>query len=190
MLQADTLGDAADIDLAVQAARKRQEELSRQSELARQRAIAAAKTRSEAERAQQQHDVARLRGRLRRDTLFHQVRSCRRRWRIRPRKLRICAGAPLLFPTVRLGVTGCVVSFAMLLTYEWAHHLIHSAYRPKGRYYRYISRAHRLHHFRNEHYWYGVTIHLGDHVLRTFPAKDDGPVSATAFTLGIEQPAG
>jgi sterol desaturase/sphingolipid hydroxylase (fatty acid hydroxylase superfamily) len=93
---------------------------------------------------------------------------------------------PLLFPTVRLGVTGVVVSFGMLLTYEWTHHLIHSAYRPKGRYYRYIWRAHRLHHFRNEHYWYGVTIHLADHLLRTFPDKDAVPVSPTARTLGVE----
>jgi sterol desaturase/sphingolipid hydroxylase (fatty acid hydroxylase superfamily) len=70
------------------------------------------------------------------------------------------------------------------------HFLIHSTYRPKGWYYRYIYRAHRLHHFRNENYWFGVTVHLGDHVLRTFPGKDDVPVSATAFTLGVEQPVG
>jgi hypothetical protein len=93
---------------------------------------------------------------------------------------------PLLLPTVRLGVTGVLVSFAMLLTYEWTHHLIHSTYRPKGRYYRYVWRAHRLHHFRNEHYWFGVTIHLADHVLRTFPEKDAVPVSPTARTLGVE----
>ena len=92
---------------------------------------------------------------------------------------------PLLLPTARLGVTACVVSFAMLLTYEWTHHLIHSPYRPKGRYYRYVWRAHRLHHFRNEHYWFGVTIHLADHALRTFPDKDAVPLSPTARTLGV-----
>jgi sterol desaturase/sphingolipid hydroxylase (fatty acid hydroxylase superfamily) len=47
-------------------------------------------------------------------------------------------------------------------------------------------RAHRLHHFRNEHYWFGVTMHLGDRVLRTYPAKDAVPPSATARTLGMD----
>jgi hypothetical protein len=95
----------------------------------------------------------------------------------------------LITSTWRLALTGLITSYAMFLTYEWVHFLIHSTYRPKGWYYRYIWRAHRLHHFRNENYWYGVTIHLADHVLRTFPGKDAVPVSATAFTLGVE-PAG
>jgi hypothetical protein len=45
-----------------------------------------------------------------------------------------------------------------------------------------------LHHYRNEKYWFGVTIHLADHVLRTFPHKEEVPVSATAFTLGVTEP--
>jgi hypothetical protein len=94
----------------------------------------------------------------------------------------------LVVPTVPLAVTAMVVSSAMYLTYEWTHFLIHSTYRPKRRYYRYIYRAHRLHHFRNEKFWFGVTVHVADHVLRTFPDKDAVPVSATAFTLGIGTP--
>jgi len=92
---------------------------------------------------------------------------------------------PLLLPTSRLGVTALVTSYAMFLTYEWTHHLIHSSYRPKRAYYRSIWRAHRLHHFRNEHYWFGVTINLADHALRTFPDRDAVPVSPTARTLGV-----
>jgi Fatty acid hydroxylase superfamily len=93
----------------------------------------------------------------------------------------------LIMPTWQLAMTGIFISNAMYLTYEWTHFLIHSSYRPKGWYYRYIYRAHRLHHYRNENYWFGVTVHLGDHLLRTFPAKDEVPVSPTAFTLGVEQ---
>jgi hypothetical protein len=88
----------------------------------------------------------------------------------------------------RLAVTWLVVAYGMFLTYEWVHFLIHSSYKPKRWYYRYIYKAHRLHHFRNEHYWYGVTVHLADHVLRTFPEKDAVPVSETAFTLGVDVP--
>jgi hypothetical protein len=86
----------------------------------------------------------------------------------------------------RLAVTWLVVAYGMFLTYEWVHFLIHSSYKPKRWYYRYIYKAHRLHHFRNENYWYGVTVHLADHALRTFPEKEEVPVSPTAFTLGVE----
>jgi hypothetical protein len=96
----------------------------------------------------------------------------------------------LITPTWRLALTGLVTSYAVYLMYEWIHFLIHSSYRPKGAYFRYVYRAHRLHHFRNEKYWFGVTVHLADHVLRTFPGKDEVPVSPTAFTLGVEQPDG
>lgn len=81
------------------------------------------------------------------------------------------------------GLSGLVAGYAMLLAYEWTHHLIHSTYHPQGRYYRRIWRAHRLHHFRNEHYWFGVTMTLGDHVLRTAPAKESVPLSPTARSL-------
>ena len=52
--------------------------------------------------------------------------------------------------------------------------------------YRYVWRAHRNHHFRNEHYWFGVTMHLADHVLGTFPERSAVEVSPTVRTLGIE----
>jgi hypothetical protein len=54
--------------------------------------------------------------------------------------------------------------------YEWVHFLIHSSYKPKSRHYRSIRRSHRLHHFRNQRYWLGVTSNAADRVLGTFPA--------------------
>jgi len=89
-------------------------------------------------------------------------------------------------PTLREAATGLVTSYAMLLTYEWTHFLIHSTYVPRSWYYRYIWRAHRLHHYKNENYWYGVTIHLADHLLRTFPRRDAVETSPTARTLGVD----
>ena len=95
----------------------------------------------------------------------------------------------LITPTLREGVTALVTAYGMLLLYEWTHFLIHSSYTPKGRYYRSIWRAHRLHHYRNEKYWFGVTINLADHVLRTFPQRDEVEPSPTARTLGVEPTA-
>ena len=93
----------------------------------------------------------------------------------------------LIMPTFRLAMTTAVTGLAILLTYEWTHYLIHSRYKPKSRVYRFIWRAHRLHHFKNENYWFGVTMHAGDLVLGTFPAKDEVETSPTCKTLGVAE---
>ncbi len=80
--------------------------------------------------------------------------------------------------------TGYLLAVTGLLHYEWTHLLVHTSYRPKSRYYRRLARNHRLHHYRNEHYWLGVTSNLGDRILRTLPNdKGDVPLSPTARTL-------
>ena len=72
-----------------------------------------------------------------------------------------------------------------LLHYEWVHLLVHTRYRCRTPYYRRLARNHRLHHFRNEGYWLGVTTNSGDRLLKTYPAtKADVPLSDTARTLG------
>ena len=81
-------------------------------------------------------------------------------------------------------LTGLLAGYAILFTYEWCHFLIHSPYRPRGRYYRIIWRNHRLHHYKNEHYWFGVTSNLGDVALGTNPAQSRVPKSPTARALG------
>ena len=56
----------------------------------------------------------------------------------------------------------------------------------RGRYYRSIWRGHRLHHYKNEHYWFGVTSTVGDHLLRTAPDQTEVQKSNTARTLGMD----
>ncbi|MCH9815809.1 MAG: sterol desaturase family protein [Actinomycetia bacterium] len=91
----------------------------------------------------------------------------------------------LLVPWFATGLvlTGLTTGFAILVAYEWTHFLIHTPYRPKGRYYRSIRRAHILHHYKNENYWLGVTNHTADHLLGTFPDKAAVPTSPTAKDL-------
>jgi hypothetical protein len=86
--------------------------------------------------------------------------------------------------------TGLLVSYALLAGYEWCHFLIHTPYRPRGWYYRSIWRGHRLHHFKNEHLWFGVTSTLGDHLLRTAPEQSTVHKSGTARTLGSRSAVG
>jgi hypothetical protein len=79
-------------------------------------------------------------------------------------------------------VTGVMIAILLTTVYEWVHFLIHTDVPARRAPYKQLHRAHRLHHYRNESYWLGVTNHLGDRVLRTYPAKEDVPVSATAVT--------
>jgi hypothetical protein len=84
-----------------------------------------------------------------------------------------------------IGATVVFSGLVALLHYEWVHLLVHSRYRPRSRYYSRLAKNHRLHHFRNESYWLGVTIDTGDRLARTLPADRSAvPLSETARTLG------
>ncbi|WP_045877944.1 sterol desaturase family protein [Pseudofrankia sp. DC12] len=76
--------------------------------------------------------------------------------------------------------TGMLCLGVAVLAYDWTHFLIHTRYQPRSELYRRIWRSHRLHHYRNERYWLGVTSPLADLVLRTSPAREDVPVSPAA----------
>ncbi len=80
-------------------------------------------------------------------------------------------------------VSAVLTGYVLVAVYEWTHFLIHTAYRPRTRYFRSIWRTHRLHHFKNEHYWHGITNTISDHVLGTHPDQRDVSRSPTARTL-------
>jgi len=80
-------------------------------------------------------------------------------------------------------VTAAFAGYVLIGIYEWTHFLIHTAYRPRSATYKAIWRNHRLHHFKNEHYWHGITNTVADHVLHTAPDQKDVPRSRTARTL-------
>ncbi len=98
----------------------------------------------------------------------------------------------LSWPWVLLGgdhlalwLTLMAVSCVLVGVYEWSHFIIHTPYRPRSRYYRRIWRSHRLHHFKNEHYWFGVSSDAADQVLGTSPDHRTVPKSETVRTLGV-----
>jgi len=92
--------------------------------------------------------------------------------------------ALLLFPRTGMGLTFLVVMLTCGLLYEWCHYLVHTDYKPKTAVYRVIWRDHRLHHFKNEHYWFGVTTPgTADRMLRTYPDAATVPASPTAKNL-------
>lgn len=88
-----------------------------------------------------------------------------------------------LTPTLPLALTGICAHLAGALHYEWVHFLCHTRVVPRLALYRRLVRNHRHHHFKNEHYWFGVTMLAGDRLLGTAPPVDAVPTSPTARDL-------
>jgi len=96
----------------------------------------------------------------------------------------LTAAALLLFPRTGLGLTFLALALGIGLAYEWTHYLVHTDYKPKTAAYRFIWRNHRSHHFKNEHYWFGVTTPgTADRVLGTYPDPQTIATSPTARNL-------
>lgn len=83
-----------------------------------------------------------------------------------------------------LGVSFAATVVAVGSVYEWVHYLVHTDYRPRSSVYRAVWRHHRLHHYKNEHYWFTVTTAgTADRLLRTQPHPNEVPTSPTARDL-------
>jgi hypothetical protein len=80
-------------------------------------------------------------------------------------------------------VSAALAGYLLVGVYEWTHYLIHTAYVPRTAAYRRVWRNHRLHHFKNERYWHGITNTVADRALGTMPDQADVPRSKTARTL-------
>ncbi len=79
-----------------------------------------------------------------------------------------------------------VTAHAVLaLHYEWCHYLAHIPWCPNIAHYQKRVREHRYHHFRNENYWWGVSMGSGDRWLRTAPDPEKVGRSGTHTTLGL-----
>jgi sterol desaturase/sphingolipid hydroxylase (fatty acid hydroxylase superfamily) len=75
------------------------------------------------------------------------------------------------------GVTG------FLLYYEWTHYVAHRPVQPVSPWGRWMKRVHLWHHFKNEHFWYGVTSPVFDVMLGTYRDEKDVEKSPTARDL-------
>lgn len=73
--------------------------------------------------------------------------------------------------------------FALALHYEWVHYLAHINWCPPLKYYQRRVREHRLHHFKNEKLWWGVSMGLGDRLLGTAPQPGSTPKSPTTNNI-------
>jgi hypothetical protein len=96
----------------------------------------------------------------------------------------------LAFPRDGLGLTFVVAVTALGFAYEWTHYLVHSDYRPRSKAYRTVWRNHRLHHYKNEHYWFTVTTAgTADRLLGTDPEPATVEASPTVRALHAAEPS-
>ncbi|MDD9891884.1 MAG: sterol desaturase family protein [Gammaproteobacteria bacterium] len=79
----------------------------------------------------------------------------------------------LISPNLAFACTVLATYFLFALHYEWVHYLAHINWCPPLKYYQRRVREHRLHHFRNEQKWWGVSMGLGDRLLGTAPHASD-----------------
>ena len=87
-------------------------------------------------------------------------------------------------PTPGSGLSFMITVGVVGLVYEWTHYLVHTDYKPRSRAYKAVWRHHRLHHFKNEHYWMTVTTaHTADRLFGTDPDPATIPTSRTAKNL-------
>jgi hypothetical protein len=89
--------------------------------------------------------------------------------------------AAAILPSWSLRAAAVTVLTLLVLATEWVHFLVHVQSSPKSAWLRRRSRAHRLHHFRNDRYRFGLTNGLADAVMGTAPNRD--------ATLTIRRPA-
>jgi len=92
--------------------------------------------------------------------------------------------ALLAMPSLSGALSLLVSVYAIKLGYEWTHYLVHSDYRPQSRWFRSVWRNHRLHHYKNEHYWFTVTTAgTADRLFGTYPDPASVQTSPTVKRL-------
>ena len=92
--------------------------------------------------------------------------------------------ALLAFPGQTAGATFLVAVGTLMFNYEWVHFLVHSDHKPRTRAFRAVWRNHRLHHYKNEHYWFTVTsAGTADRLFGTYPGSGSVQTSPTVRQL-------
>lgn len=92
----------------------------------------------------------------------------------------------LATPTLATMLSGAATFAGCALVYEWVHYLCHAHYVPRSAYFRQVARNHKLHHFKNERYWYAFTAPALDRWLGTDPPPGKVETSETVRTLGVD----
>ncbi len=92
--------------------------------------------------------------------------------------------ANILFP-FHYALTVCFTGYLMTVNYEWNHFITHTRVQAKTSWYRKMFLHHRLHHFKNERYWYGFSAPWPDQIYGTMRDPKDVENSENCRNLGV-----
>jgi hypothetical protein len=94
-------------------------------------------------------------------------------------------GLAYFFITKSVGLALCLLAgnLLALFYYEWVHYVAHIRFVPVTPFGKWIKKYHLLHHFKNEHYWFGVTNPGMDVLSGTYRQVSEVPRSATTRRL-------
>ena len=89
----------------------------------------------------------------------------------------------LITRSVALALCLLAGNLLALFYYEWVHYVAHVPFVPVTPFGRWIKKYHLLHHFKNEHFWFGVTNPAMDVLSGTYRGVTDVARSATTRHL-------
>lgn len=85
---------------------------------------------------------------------------------------------------LRLAAGLVLGSMGLLMYYEWCHFVAHRPITPRTPWGKWMKKYHLWHHFKNEHYWYGVTNPSLDLLLGTY--RDVNSVAKSTTTRKLD----
>jgi 4-hydroxysphinganine ceramide fatty acyl 2-hydroxylase len=103
-------------------------------------------------------------------------------WYVLPQQMLMWGIAYLIFGA-KIATAFVLGSTLGLFYYEWVHFAAHRTFTPWTRWGRWMKKVHLWHHYKSEHYWFGVTHPLLDHLFGTWRKEKAVELSPTARNL-------
>jgi hypothetical protein len=108
-------------------------------------------------------------------------------WYVLPNFLAVALIARMLFGDWSIVMSLVLGAMLALLHYEWVHYIAHIPYRPRTSMGRWMKKYHLWHHYKNEHFWFGVSNPTMDFINGTYRSPDKAARSTTVRVLHPEE---
>jgi 4-hydroxysphinganine ceramide fatty acyl 2-hydroxylase len=104
-------------------------------------------------------------------------------WYVLPNFLAVALIARALLGGWSIVMSLVLGAMLALLHYEWVHYIAHIPYKPRTSIGRWMKKYHLWHHYKNEHFWFGVSNPAMDFIYRTYRSPGQAVRSTTVGVL-------
>jgi len=108
-------------------------------------------------------------------------------WYVLPNFALVALIAWMLFGDWSIVMSLVLGAMLALLHYEWVHYVAHIPYKPRTGIGRWMKKYHLWHHYKNEHFWFGVSNPAMDFISGTYRSPDNAARSTTVRILHPEE---